>query len=83
MSEAIHPWHNAPVCRCGSPTLTPAAKRDRYDGQPPPSADAEVSAMYCPACGETWVEQDVAVVAWAWWSTGAHEAKLLLEVARG
>ncbi len=71
MAETPKPQHKAPACRsCGAPTATPFAKREAYDRRPP---EADMNLMYCPACGECWVEEDPIRIAHAWWSAGAHD----------
>ena len=77
MAADVKPWHDAPTCgRCSLPAVTPIARREDYHGRP---AFPNASTLYCAACGATWVESDVAVVAQAWWSVGAHEAKEMIQ----
>lgn len=72
----VKPWHNAPPCpSCSAPCATPIERREKYTGTPP----ALPPTMYCPACGNSWFEEDISKVCQAWWALGAHEARLLIE----
>lgn len=77
MADRVMPWHDAPMCpKCKAPCATPLDRRDAFTSAPPSKA---AQHLYCPACGEGWLENDAQRVAQAWWSAGAHEARLLFE----
>lgn len=65
------PSHQAPECQaCGLECVAPVAvapEPHRY------SPSFGPSTIYCQACGHTWTEPDVSVVALAWWGAGGHE----------
>jgi hypothetical protein len=73
--EAVQPWHDSSACpSCSAPCAAPLCRRDT----PTDRTFENPATLWCPLCGHTWDESDTEVIARAWWSLGAHEAKSLI-----
>lgn len=71
----LDPWHDTEMHACGGP-ITPV-----YDDSPVMAPDPR--HVCCLFCGTDWLEEDVRKLARIWWSRGAYEGFMVMEMRGG